>query len=222
MTSGNTNNQDTEPEVGLVVIDSVGVVSSPVECSIIDIPIQFTTTGIVIHGTWSIEGVLPIGVEFTAENNNPRLYGRIKMFIDQVVIDSSLFYPKEELKMDGSNRMNNGDFKENSYSFDFTIKHQYKSVDTTSGLESEKEASSVVSIVLSHMENKRNTMFMKSYLAVDILEEVNDLVIDNGVVSLVVKLKPREIPYNGRIYRKNDSDDLLRDHPGPFSICEGS
>ena len=216
------DNNNPEPEVGLVVIDSTGVISSPVECSVVDVSIQFTTTGTVIHGAWSIEGVLPIGVEFTAVNNNPRLYGRIKMFVDQTVIDSSSFYPKEELKMDGSNRMNNGDFMGSSYAFTFTIKHQYTSVDSETNTNTEKEAFSTVSIILNHMENKRNTIFMKSYLDVDTLEEVNDLTISNGLVSLVVKLKPREVPYNGRVYRKNDTDDLLRDHPGPFSICEGS
>ena len=205
-----------------VVITSTGVIATPKECDTVSIPIVTVTTGTVTHKEWILDGVIPVGLEFLYDNNNPRIVGKCKMFVDQSVIPMSQFYPKEDLKMDGSNRMNNGDLIASSYTFDFSITHKYSVTDILTSLVEEKEVSSSMSIVLNHLDNKQNTMFMKSYLKSDELEEFNLLTMSNGVVQVQAVVKPREVPYDGRVYRKNDIDDLLRNHPGPFSICEGN
>lgn len=208
--------------MGNVVITSTGVLETSQECTDVNIPITFADTGTVEHLDWSIDGNLPKGLEFLSDGNNPRIIGKLKMFMDQDDIPPSEFYPKEDLKADGSNRMNTGDFMHSQYSFDFTINHNYKATDSITALVENKIVTSNVSIVLTHMDNKQNTMFMKGYLENDTVEEIKEFVLSNGFLETVIRIKEREIPYDGRVYKKNDLDDLLRNHPGPFSICEGS
>lgn len=205
-----------------VVITSVDLLDTIKECNDVSIPITYTDAGAIEHLDWYIDGNLPKGLEFLWDNNNPRIVGKVKMFIDQDDIPRLDFYPNEDLKADGSNRMNNGDFKYNEFLFNFTIKHNYKSIDPNTLLPVDGIATANASIVLTHMDNKQNTMFMRKYLENDTVEEISELILSNGFLESVIRIKEREIPYDGRVYRKSDLDDLLRDHPGPFSICEGS
>lgn len=202
-------------EISLVIITSEGVIGSAKECDDIDIPILYEVTGTVTHKEWYIDGLLPIGVNFSYDNNQPRLYGNIKMFSKQTVIPSNMFYPDEPLKFDGSNSMNNGDFIGSSYMFSFNIVHNYTAIDEETNIEDEKTAVSTVSIELNHLDNKYNTMFMKRYLD----NPETDTIVD--IATRSIRIKRREIPYDGVVYRKEDVGSLLSTHPGPFSICKG-
>ena len=207
--------------IGEFVFTSSGVIGNVKECESLSIPISYTITGTIIHKEWELIGDLPVGLEFKYDNNNPIIIGNIKMFMKQNKIPPNDFYPKEDLKFDGSNRMNTGDYRYASFSFDFSIKHLYTSIDDITTTEEDKEAITNLTIILNHLDNKQNTMFIKNYLDNDETDTYMDILTYDGYNKLVLVTKPREIPYDGKVYKRNDVDELLRNHPGPFSTCQG-
>lgn len=216
-----------------VIITTTGMISNtdptskpnPHECHHFIANIDYTVVGVIKeHKEWWLSGEYPKGLSIEGIEN-PILTGDIKPFSMQE-LEPDLYYPEEPLKADGSNRLNNGGFRDATYTFEFKIHHSYDIEEINPDpllppLIINKEAESTVSILVIRSGNIANTLFLKNYLDVEDLEEVNDLVVNNGQATLEIKMTRRMIPYDGVHYYKENLEELYQVHPGPFSKCKG-
>lgn len=195
-----------------------------------------------IHIRWEIEGDIPNDV--VIDKDSGLLSGKVKMFIDQD-LPSHLYNPKEPLEVDGSNYQNDGRFTDPTYDFNFTIRKvtlledvEYigEPIETTleecieddsillcmdEGKIYRKEfTTSDVTIKLVRNGNVGNTLFMINYLDNDEITSTDKVVLDFNTLSIEIVEDRRHISFGDRKYYKEDTDELLSVHPGPFIDCE--
>ena len=225
---------------GKIVISTTGTLTNnepgfkpnPKECDDFYATIDYNIIGEILEiKEWYILGELPKGLKLNTENE---IYidGNIKPFVLQE-LNSNYYYPKEDLKIDGSNRLNNGNLISDSYVFNFSINVDYTIIDEASPSDEanpsdvanppiilDMTATSNLNITLIKSGNINNTLFMKNYLDVETPIDFNTLEFYNGKLTMVVKTDKRNIPYNGKKYYKKDLEDLYLNHPGPFAKCK--
>lgn len=200
-----------------------GSKANPRECEEYTARVNYTTTGSIKEiKRWYIEGELPKGLELIVLSNHLEIKGNVKAFVLQE-LPSGNYYPKEPLNIDGSNRLHNGGFKHDTYTFNFSVVVDYIIIDELDPLlEAEifKTEKTDLNITVIKSGNINNTLFIRNYLENEKMEEFNTLEFFNGELTLVVKKDYRNIPYNNKKYYKKDLAELYRDHPGPFSKCK--
>lgn len=214
--------------IGEITISTSGVLSNttpgfkpnPKECDDFYATINYSISGEIKEiKRWYILGGLPKGLVFNSENILT-ISGNIKPFVLQE-LNNSLYYPKEDLKIDGSNRLNNGNLISDSYVFNFSINVDYTISDEINpSIVLDMTATSNLNITLIKSGNINNTLFMKNYLDIETPIDFNTLEFYNGELTMIVKTDKRNIPYNGRKYYKKDLADLYLNHPGPFAKCK--
>lgn len=213
---------------GEIIIDTSGVLSNilsgfkpnPKECDDFYNTIKYSITGEIEQiKQWYILGELPKGLIFHSDSNL-FIDGNIKPFVLQE-LNSSLYYPKEDLKIDGSNRLNNGNLIASSYTFNFSVNVDYTILDELDPtIIIDKTATSDLSITVIKSGDIDNTLFMKNYLDIQDPIDFNTLGFYNGELTMIVKTDRRNIPYGDRKYYKEDLADLYLNHPGPFAKCK--
>ena len=170
--------------------------SNPHECHTFKYQIKysenFESTETLLSWEWFLTDDVPVGISI---DDNGLISGRIEPFIDQPSCQDN--YPDEEIKLDGSNWLHNGQFKHPTYTFNFKVHRKYKYLDTLTTLEIEEEVINDISILAIKNNNINNLLFVKKYL-----ETGHELKIDNDP------------------YFKDDINDFLSRHPGPFG-CTG-
>ena len=205
---------------GTLTNNAPGFKPNPKECDDFYATIDYNITGEVLEiKEWYILGELPKGLKLNTENE---IYidGNIKPFVLQE-LNSNYYYPKEDLKIDGSNRLNNGNLISDSYVFNFSINVDYTISDEINpSIIIDMTATSNLNITLIKSGNINNTLFMKNYLDIETPIDFNTLEFYNGELTMVVKTDKRNIPYNGKKYYKKDLEDLYLNHPGPFAKCK--
>lgn len=218
--------------VGNIPNQYPGVKANPRECENYSTTVEYTLDPEVedklIHNEWYTEGEFPKGL--TIDPDTGVISGNMKMFILQE-LNSSLYAPNEPLKMDGSNRLNNGNFTGTTYTFNFTICKrttlEYTTLDIdpdavdVEDLTKEYINTSDVNIVMIKSGNIENTLFIKNYLDNDEIDPINSLFMINDFIQTEIIFERRHMMVGDRKYYKEDLEDLYRDHPGPFSKCEG-
>lgn len=211
--------------VGLITNADPTSKPNPHECHHFIHNIEYTVVGVIKeHKEWYLTGEYPKGLSIEGIVT-PVLIGDIKPFVLQE-LNPSLYYPFEPLKADGSNRLNNGGFREATYTFNFTIHHKYDIEEINPNpllppIIINKEATSDVSILVIRSGNTANTLFLKNYLDNNELESINELNFNNGIATLSVRQERRNIPFDGKKYYKENLEELYTVHPGPFSKCKG-
>lgn len=213
---------------GEITISTSGVLNNttpgfkpnPKECDDFYATIDYSISGEIKEiKQWYILGESPKGLIFNSENIIT-ISGNIKPFVLQE-LDNSLYYPKEDLKIDGSNRLNNGNLIASSYTFNFSVNLDYTIEDELDPeVIIELTATSGLSITVIKSGDINNTLFMKNYLDVETPIDFNTLDFYNGELKMTVKTDKRNIPYGDRKYYKNDLADLYLNHPGPFAKCK--
>lgn len=157
-------------------------------------------TETIVEETMYTTGNLPLGL--TLENN---IISGVIDLLDNQNIDIPK-YPKEDIKLGGSNWLNNGRPIASSVDFTFNIVRDIVvndssliiiSTDTEPGNDGNYFISFVTTVTIKVIKNNNidNFIFVKNYM-----EQGNTLKIGN------------------KDYTINEMSDFLNDHPGPFGI----
>lgn len=177
--------------------------SNPLECQ--DFYHAMTFNEIVetneeyISHEWSLEGEVPS--KLTIDENGV-ISGRILTFDLQEHCQDKL-NPKEPLKADGSNWLNNGRLNAPSYTFNFKVKRTVKYslvTEATPPVEptiNESTAVVDVNILVLNSHDIDNLMFVRNYLATG-----------------------KELRIGKKVYTMDTMEDFLKVHPGPFGCTK--
>ena len=215
----------TITSAGMITNQTSGLSANPHECHEFNYQMLFTSTGNVVeHLSWELVGDYPNGISI---DNTGKITGTIMPFnLQPTVTDVN---PHTPLKLDGSNYMENGRYRGATYTFTFTVKHNYTIINTNVPevvdgvplplLPIPESNTTELSIMVIKSANIDNYLYFKEYLDVD--EDIEETVLEmsNGEIVAKVKTDKRHITYNGVKYYKNDLDELATVHPGPFSKC---
>ena len=151
----------------------------------------------IIESYFNLSGDVPLDIKIDSEGI---LSGNILTFDEQVHVSFNK-YPKETLKLDGSNWLNNGRPKSATVDFNFTVTRTIKYKDLTlPELEDDSnifilDVSTEVTITVIKNNNIENFIFVKNYL-----KEGNTLKIGNDD------------------YSYQHLNLFINRHPGPFGI----
>lgn len=205
---------------GLLNNTAPGFKPNPKECDDFYATISYSITGEILEiKQWYISGELPKGLELKVESI-ATIDGNIKPFVLQE-LNPNLYYPKEDLKIDGSNRLNNGNLKGSSYTFNFSVNVDYTIADELDPtIIIDKTTTSELNITVIKSGDIDNTLFMKNYLDIQDPIDFNTLEFYNGELRMRVKTDKRNIPYGDKKYYKEDLAELYLNHPGPFAKCK--
>ena len=215
----------TITSAGMITNQKSGLSANPHECHEFNYQMLFTSTGNVVeHLSWELIGDYPNGISI---DNIGKITGTIMPFnLQPTVTDVN---PHTPLKLDGSNYMENGRYRGATYTFTFTVKHNYTIINTNTPeivdgvplplLPIPESNSTELSIMVIKSANIDNFLFFKEYLDVDEELEKTLLSMNNGIVETTIQVTKRYMTYNGIQYFKDDLDELTNVHPGPFSKC---
>lgn len=180
--TGNLRNESTNGSINPLEMEIF-------ECLITSIDTPDTTESIISF-SYKIDGFIPSNLTI---NNNGFISGKIMTFDEQQ--GSYEKYPKEKIKVDGSNWVNNGRPKNNSVDFNFNIVKTIVYMDNVDNKEKSMEFINNVTITVCKNNNIDNYVFAKNYF-------------DQGYS---LKLGNDE-------YTKKTSSLYFQLHPGPFGI----
>ena len=156
------------------------------------------------HVSWVLSGDVPAGIEIDSDSG--LISGQIKHFGNQPSCQDNK--PKEQLEFDGSNCLQNGRFKEQTYDFHFTITRNIMvwtvGALMCAGPQAPFAETSDVYIKEVKDHNIDNLIFMEQYI--DEGKSSEDP--DTGAEI------PTTININGKEY--TDSASAVKNHVGPF------
>lgn len=208
------------------IVNQAGTSANPHECHEFKFQVLFTETSKVEeHISWELLGDIPSNLTI---DDSALITGTILPFGLQPTVTDN--HPHTPLKMDGSNYLENGRYKNASYTFTFTVKRNYTITNEEIAVPDEEgnipvllpipeSSESEISITVIKSANIDNFLFFKEYLDVDEELEKTLLSMNNGIVETTIEVTKRYMTYNGIQYFKDDLDELTNVHPGPFSKC---
>lgn len=205
---------------GLITNEYPGLSANPHECHDFSYQVLYTDHDIKEHIEWYTSDTIPLGLEI--DSITGIITGKIYPLHKQPDCQNNLS-PKEDIKVDGSNRNNNGLYIDATHTFEFTVYRKYIISDPLFPEDPTKDieeiAESTISILVIKSGNIANTVFMESMLDTED-KEINNLILGlDGSVSLEIILDRAHITLDGVKYYKEDSEALFNTHPGPFSNC---
>lgn len=169
--------------------------SNPWECHDYEHVIEYTNGEYFLsHIKWRLEGDVPIGLNI--DINTGVISGNIATFNNQTsCVDRNI---EESLLLDGSNHMNNGRFKHDSYIFNFKVIREYTETDET--------------------EEPIIELISESDISIKVIKN-ND--IDNLIFCIKYLEAGHSINVDGNKYKIDEIDELIKVHKGPFGNCKG-
>jgi len=158
---------------------------------------SFTPLQNLMDQVWFLTGDIPLDLII---DNNGLITGKIKIFDYQPSCQDN--YPKETLLVNGSNWQNTGRYKNETFSFNFTVHRRYTYEDLepmsldpaiTEPLIVIEEVTSDVTITVIKNNDIDNLIFVRKYLEAG-----------------------HELKIGSDTYTNDNLDDFLARHPGPF------
>lgn len=150
------------------------------------------------HVSWELLGDVPVGINIDV---NGLISGEIKHFGEQPLCTDN--YPLEEIKRDGSNHKNNGRFKHSTFTFNFTIRRNYK----VKGLNPDTSLLDCENSIDEYVDSEVNIILVKNH-DLDTYLFVHNYLEAGNVIQ-----------YNNVKYFYEDINELMIVHPGPFGGC---
>ncbi len=107
---------------GLITNEYPGLSANPHECHDFSYQVLFTEDDVKEHIEWYTSDTIPLGLEIDPDIGI--ITGKIYPLHKQPDCQDNLS-PKEDIKVDGSNRNNNGLYNDSTHTFEFTVYRKY-------------------------------------------------------------------------------------------------